>query len=314
MDRIEQISQRIKLRQLRVLAAVAQCGSMAKAADHLAITQPVVSKAIADLENALGVRLLDRGPKGVEPTFYGRALVKRSNAIFNDLRASVSEMEFLADRAAGELRIGAIELVAVGLLPAILDRIAREYPRLSFEVVQTDAVRLKERELRGRRIELAIIRTAVREHAEDLDERILFRDRLRVIAGAGSPWASRRKVSLADLVDEPWCLPPPEHPVSLLVAEAFHRNGLRPPRRSATVGSPQLVSNLVAKGHFLGVHGTVNLHFSPARDLLKVLPVTIPGPLAPLSIVTLKGRTLSPAAQLVIERMREATKPLAKLT
>jgi hypothetical protein len=58
----------------------------------------------------------------------------------------------------------------------------------------------------------------------------------------------------------------------------------------------------------------VNLHFSPARDSLKVLPVKIPGPLAPLSIVTLKGRTLSPAAQLVIERMSEATKPLAKLT
>jgi DNA-binding transcriptional LysR family regulator len=200
------------------------------------------------------------------------------------------------------------------LLPTILDRIAREYPRLSFEVVQTDAVTLKERELRGRRVELAIIRTATREHAEDLEETVLFRDRLRVVAGAGSPWASRRKISLADLVDEPWCLPPPEHPVSLLVVEAFQRCGLRPPRRSATAGSPQLVSNLVAKGHFLGVHGTVNLHFSPARNLLKVLPVKIPGPLAPLSIVTLKGRTLSPAAQLVIERMSEATKPLAKLT
>jgi len=286
---------------------------MAKAAEHLSITQPVVSKAIADLESTLGVRLLDRGPKGVEPTFYGHALLKRSVAIFNDLRASVSEIEFLADRAAGELRIGAIELVAAGLLPAILDRIAREYPRLSFEVVQADAVTLKERELRGRRIELAIIRTATREHAEDLEERVLFRDRLRVVAGAGSPWAGRRKISLDDLVDEPWCLPPPEHPVSLLVVEAFHRCGLKPPRRSATAGSAQVESNLVAKGHFLGVLGTVNLHFNPARDSLKVLPVEIPGPLAPLSVVTLKGRTLSPAAQLLIDRLRDATKPLAKL-
>jgi len=73
MDRIEQISRRLKLRQLSVLAAVVQCGSMAKAAERLAITQPVVSKAIADLENTLGVRLLDRGPKGVE----ARLLVRR---------------------------------------------------------------------------------------------------------------------------------------------------------------------------------------------------------------------------------------------
>src|SRR5882757_7173789 len=99
MDRIEQISRRLKLRQLSVLAAVVQCGSMAKAAERLAITQPVVSKAIADdLENTLGVRLLDRGPKGVDPTLYGRALLKRSVAIFNDLTASVSEIEVLANR------------------------------------------------------------------------------------------------------------------------------------------------------------------------------------------------------------------------
>src|SRR5215468_1070687 len=170
MDRIEQISRRLKLRQLTVLAAVAQWGSMAKAAEHLAITQPVVSKAVADLENTLGVRLLDRGPKGVEPTLYGRALLKRSVAIFDDLRASVSEIEFLADRTAGELRIGAMEFVAVGLLPALIDRLAREYPRLSFEVVQGESVTLKERELRGRRIELAIIRTAKDERAEDFEE------------------------------------------------------------------------------------------------------------------------------------------------
>ena len=312
MDRIEQISRRLKLRQLSVLAAVAQCGSMAKAAERLAITQPVVSKTIADLENTLGVRLLDRGPKGVEPTLYGRALLKRSGAIFNDLRASVSEIEMLADRTAGELRIGAIEFVATGLLPALIDRLARRHPRLSFEVVQADAVTLKERDLRGRKIELAIMRTATREHAEDLEERVLFSDRLRVVAGAGSPWASRRKISLADVVDEPWCLPPPEHPASLLVVEAFHRCGLKPPRRSATAGSAQIESNLVAKGHFLGVLGTLNLHFNPAKDSLKVLPVEIPAPLAPLSIVTLKGRTLSPASQLFIDCVGEIMKPLAK--
>ncbi len=312
MDRVEQISRRLKLRQLNALAAVAQWGSMARAAEHLAITQPVVSKAIADLENTLGVRLLDRGPKGVELTLYGRALLKRSVAIFDDLRASVSEIEFLADRTAGELRIGAMELMATGLLPALIDRLARKYPRLSFEVVQGDAVTLKERELRGRRIELAITRTTTLDHAEDLDETVLFNDRLRVVAGAGSPWAGRRKISLADLVDEPWCLPPPEHPVSLLVIEAFHRCGLKPPRRSATVSAAQINSNLVAKGHFLGVLGTVYLHFNPARDSLKVLPVEIPIPLM-VSIVTLKGRTLSPVAQLFIDCLRETTKPLAKL-
>jgi DNA-binding transcriptional LysR family regulator len=94
MDRAAQISRRLKLRHLNVLQAVAQWGNMARAAEHLAISQPAVSKSIADLENMLGMRLLDRGPQGVEPTLYGRALLKRSMAIFNDLRTSVNELEF----------------------------------------------------------------------------------------------------------------------------------------------------------------------------------------------------------------------------
>src|SRR5258707_11337314 len=106
MLQAEQISRRLKLRQLNVLVAVVRWGSMAKAAEHLSISQPVVSKTIADLESALGVRLLDRTSQGVEPTSHGLALLRRSEGIFNDLRASVSELEFLSDPTAGELRIG----------------------------------------------------------------------------------------------------------------------------------------------------------------------------------------------------------------
>src|SRR5258708_13066467 len=95
MLQAEQISRRLKLRQLNVLVAVVRWGSMAKAAEHLAISQPVVSKAIADLESTLGVRLLDRHPQGVEPTLYGRALLKPSVAIFDDLRPTVRKTELL---------------------------------------------------------------------------------------------------------------------------------------------------------------------------------------------------------------------------
>jgi molybdenum-dependent DNA-binding transcriptional regulator ModE len=64
MDQAGHISRRLKLRQLEVLITVAQSGNMAKAAEQLAITQPVVSKTIADLENTLGVRLFDRNRRG----------------------------------------------------------------------------------------------------------------------------------------------------------------------------------------------------------------------------------------------------------
>ena len=250
MQPAEQISRRLKLRQLNVLLAVAQCGSMAKAAEHLAISQPVVSKTIAELERVVGVRLLDRGPHGVEPTLFGRALLKRSVAIFDDLRTTVSELEFLSDPTTGELRIGCEENLATGLLPALIDRLARRYPRLLFEMVIADPKTLRERDLHGRSVEVAIMRTATPDRDKALEAKILYFDRLWVVAGTKNPWARRRKIELADLVNERWCLPPPDHPVGSLVIEAFRRSGLEPPQRSVTVPRPSAPATWSPKGSF----------------------------------------------------------------
>jgi DNA-binding transcriptional LysR family regulator len=100
--RDDRIMQRLRLRDLRVFSAVAACGSMGKAAAQLAVSQPGVSKAIAAMEHTLGVPLLDRTPQGVEPTIYGRALLKWSNAFLDDLRQGVREIEYLTDPTAGE--------------------------------------------------------------------------------------------------------------------------------------------------------------------------------------------------------------------
>jgi DNA-binding transcriptional LysR family regulator len=114
MMKDEILSRRLKLRQLNVLLSVVQWGSMARAADHLSVSQPVVSKTIAELEGLLGVTLLNRTSQGVEPTIYGSALARRSIAMFNDLRTSIGELEALADPSAGELRIGTTEPMAAG--------------------------------------------------------------------------------------------------------------------------------------------------------------------------------------------------------
>src|SRR5262245_31918239 len=108
----DQIGRRLKLRDLHVLSAVVQWGSMAQAARHLAVSQPVVSAAISDLEHTIGVRLLDRSRKGIEPTIYGRALLKHGIIAFDALKEGVKEIEFLADPTCGELRIGCPEWVA----------------------------------------------------------------------------------------------------------------------------------------------------------------------------------------------------------
>ena len=120
------------------------------------MSQPAVSKAIADMEHTLGLRLLDRNPRGVEVTAYGRVLGKRGLAVFDELRQGVRELEFLADPTSGELRIGASEAMAAGLLPAILDRMSRRYPRITIKASQAFFATLQYRELRERAVDLLL--------------------------------------------------------------------------------------------------------------------------------------------------------------
>src|ERR1044072_7942286 len=126
----QRIGRRLKLRDLHILMSVAQCGTMGKAAEQLAITQPAVSKAISDIEHTLKVRLLDRTAYGVEPTIYGRSLLKWGNAVFDDLRQGVREIEYLSDPTAGELHIGCTEPMAWGIVPEVIERLTQQYPRV----------------------------------------------------------------------------------------------------------------------------------------------------------------------------------------
>src|SRR5262245_7305375 len=150
----EKIKRRLKLRDLDILMTVIQAGSMGKAADLLNIFQPTVSKSIADLEQTLGVRLLDRKPQGVEPTPYALALIRHSAAAFNELKQGVQEIENLADPSSGELRIAGTEPMVAGVFAAVIDRLSRQYPRFVFRVTQVSTDLPGLRALREREIEL----------------------------------------------------------------------------------------------------------------------------------------------------------------
>ena len=159
MDRTEHVGRRLKLRDLQLLEAVVRWGSIAKAARQLNLTQSAASKAISRLEHAIGARLLDRDSRGVEPTLYGRSLLRRALAIFDELRQGVKEIEFLADPTAGEVRVGCPEANAAGLLPAVIQQLRRKYPGIVCEAVwMPPAVSLQFRELRQRRVDLILAR------------------------------------------------------------------------------------------------------------------------------------------------------------
>jgi len=224
-DPIDQILRRMKLRDLRLLLRVVDAGSMARAAQTLSVSRPVISRTISDLERALGVRLLDRHGQRLEPTVFGRALVRRSVAVFDELRQSIREIQFLSNPDAGELRIGASEYMAAGLIPAVIERLSRRSPGLTYSMELTDPFG----QLRQRLVEFVIARLLSPGLDADMEAEPLFFERVFIAAGPGNRWVGRRKIAVAELVREPWILAPPEIVEGSPVVEAFQALGLPAP-------------------------------------------------------------------------------------
>jgi DNA-binding transcriptional LysR family regulator len=312
MELSDRIGRRMKLQDLHVMMAVVQAGSMSKAAVLLNTGQSAISRSIGELERTLGVRLLERGPRGVEPTTYGRALLNGGAAVFDDLRQTVKNIEFLADPAAGEVRIGCNPLLAASFASAVVDRLSRRYPRIMFHVA-TGYVEALHHELSERNVDLLIARRFGAIEDERLGFELLFDDSCVVAASAQSRWARRRRIALAELINEPWVLPPRgSGVVGPVAAEAFGAAGLDYPRSTVVTDSPQVRMSLLATGRFLTIFPASGLTFPTGCLELKVLPVELPMTRVPVGIVILKNRTLSPVAQLFIDCARAVAKPLAK--
>jgi DNA-binding transcriptional LysR family regulator len=304
------LERRLKLHDLRVLMSVVEEGSMSKAAERLATSQPAISRTIADLEHSLGVCLLDRDPKGIVPTPYGRALLKRSVAALDELRLGIVDLQSLADPTAGEVRIAAPVALSTGFVPAVIDRFSRRYPRVVCRLI-TDEAGGVFRRLEDREVDLAIAFMTLAMDEDRMDAEVLFRtDPLVIVAGRKNPLSRRRQLGLADLMNEPWTLIPEESEFSY-ADRVFRAAGfaLPAPRVAATSILARLA--LVARGRFLTITSEPILRFSGYGAVLKILPIHLPSVPFDVGVVTLKNRTLTPAAQLFIDCAREVAKALA---
>ena len=159
---------------------------MAKAADISAISKPVISKAIADLEHVLRVRVLERDRYGAELTAYDAALLKRGITVFDELREGVKDIEFLTDPTAGRVRIGCNPVLATGFVSAVVDRLSRLWPRIVFDVVARPGEMLLA-ELHERRVDLLVARKLGALADVKLDFEHLFDDADAVVASATNP-------------------------------------------------------------------------------------------------------------------------------
>jgi DNA-binding transcriptional LysR family regulator len=304
----ERVGRRLKLKDLHTLQTVANIGSMAKAARELALSQPAISKAIADMEHALGAPLLDRTSRGVELTECGRLLVERGRVAFDEIRQGVKEIEHWSDPTQGEVGIGTTEPIT-GVLSEIICRLVPKYPRIKYRVMVSDTDTLG-RELRERSLDVLVTRWVAPLVNDDFAAEELYRSPLAVMADKTHRLVPRKKMKLADLMEERWTLSPPDSFLGRIVVGIFRRKGLELPPTVVTSISIYMRLNLLATGGFLTLLPTTMLQHRSNKAWLRALDVDLGDSAGPIALITVKKRRSAGAVNLFQEASRRVCKDI----
>ena len=306
----DRIGRRLRLKDLHTLQTVAELGSMAKASERLALSQPAISKAVSDMEHTLGAPLLERSSRGVELTESGRLLVERARVIFDEVRQGISDIENLSDPVRGTIRIGTTEPVT-GVVSAIIAQLARKYPRLGYDVVVSDLDTLIS-ELRERKHDVLVSRWDTLRVADDLKAQLLFKSPLAVMVARGHPLLLRKKLDLGDLMQEQWTLSPPESFLGRTVVDLFRRRKLPLPLAIVTTISIHMRLDLLASGRFLTVLPAQMLQHPSNKAWLRALDIDLSDSSQPVALVTLKRRRSGGPIRFFEEASLDASKRIAR--
>jgi len=306
----DRIGRRLKLNDLHILMTVAESGTMGKAAKTLGISQPSVSKAISDIEHTIGVRLLDRSADGAALTDYGQALVIRGISAFDELRQGVRDIDILSDPTVGQVTIGCPEAIASGVLGAVLVRFCTQFPRVVVNVEEANNLAHEYQMLRERKVDLLLGSITRPFVEEDLDAQVVYEDRPYITTGATNRLALRRRVEVAELLEQQWVLPG-ESILRSVLEEALEARGFALPKIGVKSYSAHQRISLLATGRFVSADSRSVLRYNGAASSVILLPVDLPIRSWPVAIVTLKGRTINPVVQTFVDCLRDVSKPLA---
>ncbi|WP_425309008.1 LysR substrate-binding domain-containing protein [Ammonicoccus fulvus] len=298
----DRLDPRLKLRHLMIVTAIAQHGSVLGAADALFLTQPVVSRALQELEAILGVRLFDRGPRGVTPTESGRSFVERALAVQAELRLATEHLNDLADGRTGTLTIGTFVTAAPLLVPNAILELRRHRPGLRVTVREGTVDDLLAGVLSGE-ID-AVAGRAPRVGDERLAYEELYREPTVAVAAVDHPvFASGRPPALEDLMTFPWVLPLPETDLRRELQDLFAAR----PREVIECSTAATVRHLLRQGEHLGI-----LPFLIAREdpELAVVPTALPTVSWSIGVTT--RRTANPGAATtgLLAAFRQVAEPI----
>ena len=287
--------------RLRAATLLAEVHHMPSVAHAMGTSQSAVSQALARLEDMLGQPLFLRTAHGMLPTHAGRRWIECFGRALAELRHIPEDIAALAGVVEGTVTIGALPLARTRLLPLAITAVLARHPRLQVSSLESPYAELTAGLLGGR---IDFIVGALRQApGEAFSARALFEDRAALVARAGHPLASKKKVTIADLHAYPWVLSRPGAPLRDSLEQFFARHGVQPPTPSVETGDLALLRGLLMSSDMLTVLSAHQLHYEVATSQLAVLPFDMPGLERSIGVMTRKGAHLAPGARALLGEM-----------
>jgi DNA-binding transcriptional LysR family regulator len=288
---------------LALFHAVAQAGGISRGAAAARVSQPAVSKQIAELEGALGVRLLDRLPRGCRLTEAGKILADyahRWRSVENDAARAIEEYRGLKR---GRLAIGASQTIGGYLLPGAIAEFHRQFPEIELQLEIGNTGHVQRLLLEGA-IELGLTEGTL--ESEELESTVFFKDELVVIAPAGHPLLGKKRVTVREICREPFILREEGSGTRAVMERALRRRGLKI-KPFLSLVSPEAIKNLVAAGMGLSIVSRLIVALELQTGSLGIIPLKDLTIQRPLHWQRIRGRSQSPVLAKFLEVLTART-------
>lgn len=296
---------RLKMRHLRLLVDLAERHSVAEVAASLNITQPAVSKVLAELEAGLGVALFERAGRGIKPTVHGECLVRHARSMLAGMRCAQEELRALSGGVVGRVNVGVLSVAAQTLMPNALKLLKANWPGIT--------VRLREGtldqhlpELRAGKLDLVVGRLVAALRAANLAEEVLYTDPVVIVISSSHPLARKTRLRWRDLDGLPWILPPEGAPMHDQLLALLARHEVAPP--SDLIESISFMTNLplLLSTARLGLLPESLASRQVEAGALHILPLRLEPQLGPVGMIWCADRPLPPAVQTFQQCLRVA--------
>lgn len=309
---VERALTRLKLRQLRLLVAVGQHGSIQNAARELNISQPAATKMIQDLELDFEVKLLDRTNRGVAPTVFGQTLIRHGKLIFSQISNAAQEMDDLNEGNSGRIVVGTLLAASPALIPMAIERLLLDRPGVAVKIIEGTNEALMPSLLSGE-IDMVVGRLPSHRHREKISQERFFDERILAVVGPNHPLAGAKKVTLDQLMTFDWILPPTETTLRRQIDSFFIRQGSRVP--GVTIESVSYLANrsLLRTHDFIGLMPAHVASLDLEKGRLARLDWDVPFGAGPIGVSYRGEHGLSPAGAAFLQALRDSAIDLTRL-